>query len=164
MSPRKCPIDDHATFPNLLLDICRLFNHLGVVDSPGDPQRVVTVVDGLAAHTSLRTDLALPRELLDRAVDNVDSVLVSDVRCVRGAEVAVRANSTRAIGSVGALTAGAASTSNRPSAAAGDVAGDLLAVGNQRRAAGALVDEARVRAVVYAFLSGTSENNAFRDI
>jgi hypothetical protein len=164
MSPRKCPIDDRATFPNLLLDIGRLLNHLGVVNSPGDTQGVVTVVDGLAAHTSLCTDLALPGELLNRAVDDVDSVLVADVRCVRGAEVAVRANSTSAVGSVGALTAGAASTANRPSAAAGDVAGDLLAVGDQRRAAGALVDEARVCTVVYALLSGTSEDNAFGDI
>jgi hypothetical protein len=164
MSPQKHPINQGTTFANSPFDVGRLFNHLGVVDSPGDTQGVVTVVDGLAAHTSLRTDLALPGELLDRAVDDVDSVLISNVRCVRGAEVAVCANSTGAVGSVGALTAGATSTANRPSTAAGDVAGYLLAVGDQRRAAGALVDEARVCAVVYALLSGTSEDNAFGDI
>ena len=40
------------------------------------------------------------------------------------------------------------SSCNWPCSAAGDISGDLLAVADERRAAGALVDEARVPAVV----------------
>jgi hypothetical protein len=136
-----------TSYPMFVVD--RLSNHSSVVNPPGDLQGVVSVVDGLAAHRSLGAHLALEGELLDRAVDDVDGVLVSDVGCVRGAVRTMGAHSTGAVGGVSALSTCSASTANRPCTTTSDVTGNLLTIRDLRRSTGALVDEARIRTVVH---------------
>lgn len=97
----------------------------------------------MTVHDALRANLSVPGELVDGSVDEVNDVLVSDVRDVGGIG---QLCTERTCAVLYELTL--SSNCHWPCSAAGDVSGDLLTVADERRPACALVDEARVPTVV----------------
>jgi hypothetical protein len=116
-----------------------------MVDTPSHVNASNQSSKTLASHNTSSANLSFPLKLLNRAIDQVNDVLISDMSSVHVGSSALSAEST---GSILDQLVVLASSTDGPGAAASDVASDALAVGDEGRAARGVVLKGRVAAVV----------------
>lgn len=116
-----------------------------MVDTPSHISRGNISLRTLTFHSTLCTNLAIRRELINRGSNDINDVRVTNIG---GVEVLVGALSTKSTGTVLGQLMLATSGGDTPSATILDVLGELLAVIHIGRCIGGLILISRLLAIV----------------